>query len=88
MNGAGQPSFSSLQNFRDGAAAILFYAFDAPVLGGADLRSKRATPFKPRGRVSIRTYAAIRESEGNGGRLLLSGLVCLTAANPRYLLVV
>ena len=32
--------FSSLQNFGDGAAAILFYAFDAPVLAGADLRSK------------------------------------------------
>ena len=40
VNGDGQPSFSSLQNFRDGAAAILFYAFDAPVLAGADLRSK------------------------------------------------
>jgi ATP-dependent DNA ligase len=40
VNGDGQPSFSSLQNFRDGAAAILFYAFDAPVFGGADLRSK------------------------------------------------
>jgi hypothetical protein len=36
----GQPSFGSLQNFGDGAAAILFYAFDAPVLAGADLRSK------------------------------------------------
>ena len=40
VNGDGQPSFSSLQNFGDGAAAILFYAFDAPVLAGADLRSK------------------------------------------------
>jgi hypothetical protein len=28
--GDGQPSFSSLQNFGDGAAAILFYAFEAP----------------------------------------------------------
>ncbi|HKN01245.1 MAG TPA: hypothetical protein VJX23_12075 [Candidatus Binataceae bacterium] len=36
----GQPSFSSLQNCGEGAAAILFYAFDAPVLAGADLRSK------------------------------------------------
>jgi DNA ligase D-like protein (predicted ligase) len=40
VNGDGRPSFSSLQNFRDGAATILFYAFDAPVLAGADLRSK------------------------------------------------
>ena len=40
VNGDGQPSFSSLQNFGDGAAAILFYAFDAPLLAGADLRSK------------------------------------------------
>jgi ATP-dependent DNA ligase len=40
VNGDGQPSFSSLQNFGDGAAAILFYALDAPVLAGADLRSK------------------------------------------------
>ena len=40
VNGDGQPSFSSLQNFGDGAAAILFYVFDAPVLAGADLRSK------------------------------------------------
>ena len=32
MNGDGRPSFSSLQNSRDAAAAILFYAFDAPVL--------------------------------------------------------
>jgi ATP-dependent DNA ligase len=40
VNGDGRASFSSLQNFRDGAAAILFYAFDAPVLAGADLRSK------------------------------------------------
>src|SRR5712691_6027213 len=39
VNGDGLPSFSSLQNF-DGAAAILFYVFDAPVLAGADLRSK------------------------------------------------
>jgi bifunctional non-homologous end joining protein LigD len=40
VNGDGRPSFSSLQNFGDGAAAILFYAFDAPLLAGADLRSK------------------------------------------------
>jgi bifunctional non-homologous end joining protein LigD len=40
VNGEGQPSFSSLQNFGKGAAAILFYAFDAPVLAGADLRGK------------------------------------------------
>jgi DNA ligase D-like protein (predicted ligase) len=40
VNDDGQPSFSSLQNFADGGAAILFYAFDAPVLAGADLRSK------------------------------------------------
>lgn len=40
VNGDGQASFSSLQNFGDGAAAILFYAFDAPVLAGADLCSK------------------------------------------------
>ncbi len=40
MNGDGRPSFSSLQNFGDGAAAILFYAFDAPVVAGADLRNK------------------------------------------------
>jgi len=40
VNGDGRPSFSSLQNFGDGTAAILFYAFDAPVLAGADLRSK------------------------------------------------
>jgi ATP-dependent DNA ligase len=40
VNGDGQPSFSSLQNFGDGAAAILFYAFDVPVLEGLDLRSK------------------------------------------------
>jgi len=40
VNGDGQPSFSSLRNFGDGAAAILFYAFDAPVLAGGDLRSK------------------------------------------------
>ena len=40
VNGDGRPSFSSLQNFRYGAAAILFYAFDAPVVAGADLRSK------------------------------------------------
>src|ERR1700691_1775729 len=39
VNGDGRPSFSSLQNFGDGAAAILFYAFDAPMLAGADLRS-------------------------------------------------
>jgi len=30
VNGDGRPSFSSLQNFGDGGAAILFYAFDAP----------------------------------------------------------
>jgi ATP-dependent DNA ligase len=40
VNGDGKLSFSSLQNFGDGAASILFYAFDAPVLAGADLRSK------------------------------------------------
>jgi DNA ligase D-like protein (predicted ligase) len=40
VNGVGQPSFSSLQNFGDGAAAILLYVFDVPVLAGADLRSK------------------------------------------------
>src|SRR6266851_7882741 len=40
VNGDGLPSFSSLQNFGDGTAAILFYAFDAPVLAGADLRGK------------------------------------------------
>lgn len=40
VSGDGKPSFSSLQNSRDDAAAILFYAFDAPVLAGADLRSK------------------------------------------------
>jgi DNA ligase D-like protein (predicted ligase) len=40
VKGEGQPSFSSLQNFGKGAAAILFYTFDAPVLAGADLRSK------------------------------------------------
>ncbi len=40
VNGDGQPSFSSLQNFGDGAGVILFYAFDAPVLAGFDLRSK------------------------------------------------
>src|SRR5216683_7843934 len=39
VNGDGLPSFSSLQNFGDGAAAILFYVFDAP-LAGADLRGK------------------------------------------------
>jgi ATP-dependent DNA ligase len=32
VNGDGQPSFRSLQNFGDSAAAILFYAFDAPVV--------------------------------------------------------
>jgi bifunctional non-homologous end joining protein LigD len=47
-NGDGQPSFSWLQNFGDGAAAILFYVFDAPVLAGADLRSK---PLATRGEV-------------------------------------
>jgi DNA ligase D-like protein (predicted ligase) len=36
----GKPSFSSLQNFGNGAAAILFYVFDAPLLAGADLRSE------------------------------------------------
>jgi DNA ligase D-like protein (predicted ligase) len=40
VDGDGNPSFSSLQNFGDGATTILFYAFDAPVLAGADLRSK------------------------------------------------
>jgi ATP-dependent DNA ligase len=40
VNGDGLPSFSSLQNFGNDAAAILFYAFDAPVLAGADLRNK------------------------------------------------
>src|SRR5258708_11564756 len=40
VNGDREPSFGSPQNFGDGAAAILFYAFDAPVLAGADLRSK------------------------------------------------
>jgi bifunctional non-homologous end joining protein LigD len=39
VSGDGQPSFGSLQNFGDGAAAtILFYVFDAPVLAGEDLR--------------------------------------------------
>jgi bifunctional non-homologous end joining protein LigD len=40
LDGDGLPSFSSLQNLGDGAAAILFYAFDAPVLAGTDLGSK------------------------------------------------
>src|SRR5271155_4141431 len=40
VNGDGRPSFGSLQNFGEGAAAILFYSFDAPVLAGGDLRSK------------------------------------------------
>jgi ATP-dependent DNA ligase len=40
VNSDGRPSFGSLQNFRHGAAAILFCAFDVPVLAGADLRSK------------------------------------------------
>ena len=40
VNGDGRPSFNSLQNFGDGAAAILFYTFDAPILAGADLRGK------------------------------------------------
>ncbi len=40
VNGDGLPSFSSLQNLGEGAAAILFYVFDVPVLAGQDLRSK------------------------------------------------
>ena len=40
LNGDGSPSFSALQNFGNNAAAILFYAFDVPVLAGADLRFK------------------------------------------------
>ena len=40
VNGDGQPSFSALQNFGDGATAILFYVFDAPILAGANLRNK------------------------------------------------
>lgn len=40
MNGDGLSSFSSRQNFGNGAAATLFYVFDAPVLAGADLRNK------------------------------------------------
>jgi DNA ligase D-like protein (predicted ligase) len=40
VNGDGLPSFSSLQNFGDGAVAILFYPFDVPMLAGEDLRSK------------------------------------------------
>jgi ATP dependent DNA ligase domain len=40
VNGDGLPSFNALQNFGDGATAILFYAFDAPVLAGTDLRGK------------------------------------------------
>jgi bifunctional non-homologous end joining protein LigD len=40
VNGDGRVSFSALQNFRDGTTAILFYAFDTPVLAGADLRSE------------------------------------------------
>jgi bifunctional non-homologous end joining protein LigD len=40
VNGDGLPSFSSLQNYGDGVATILFYAFDAPVLAGGDLRNK------------------------------------------------
>jgi bifunctional non-homologous end joining protein LigD len=39
VNGDGRASFSSLQNSRGDAAAILFYAFDAPVLAGEDWRS-------------------------------------------------
>ena len=40
VNGDGLPSFSSLQNYGDGVATILFYAFDAPVLAGRDFRNK------------------------------------------------
>jgi bifunctional non-homologous end joining protein LigD len=40
VNCDGQPAFSSLQNFKDRAGAILFYVFDAPVLAGTDLRGK------------------------------------------------
>jgi bifunctional non-homologous end joining protein LigD len=36
----GKPSFSALQNFEDGAAAIVFYVFDLPILAGADLRNE------------------------------------------------
>jgi ATP-dependent DNA ligase len=43
VNDDGEPSFSSLQNFGEGSAAILFYAFDAPVFTGADLRNKPLT---------------------------------------------
>lgn len=39
VTGDGIPSSGSLQNVGDGAE-ILFYAFDVPVLAGADLRSK------------------------------------------------
>lgn len=41
VNADGRPSFSSLQNFGDGAAAVLFYVFDVPILAGEEMRGQR-----------------------------------------------
>lgn len=58
VNGDGLPSFSSLQNSGHGAAAILFDAFDVPVLAGADLRSK---PLATRGEILCALILSLRD---------------------------
>ena len=39
LTAEGRPSFSFLQNFGSDGSAIIFYAFDLPMLAGADLRN-------------------------------------------------
>jgi DNA ligase D-like protein (predicted ligase) len=40
LDPSGRPSFNTLQNFGSSAAALLFYAFDVPILAGCDVQSE------------------------------------------------
>jgi ATP-dependent DNA ligase len=43
LDSSGRPSFNELQNYRAGAATIVFYAFDVMVLNGRDVTAEPLT---------------------------------------------
>ena len=73
----GQPNFNALQNAieGDGNAGIVFYVFDAPFLGGEDLRAAPVEERRARLAAVLPDNAALRFSQelpGNGRDLLAS----------------
>jgi bifunctional non-homologous end joining protein LigD len=43
LDGAGRPSFNTLQNYTSGAAALVYYVFDGMILGGRDVMGEPLT---------------------------------------------